>query len=456
MVHCQSDTTQDILNSACCSVMRPFDWRPLHGDQQEPRRDTLCDTFFQCLNVAGRNNFAIESETTTQLLQSSSPDAAGKSIGQIRQSWGLSMVWTFLILSSQLSIQEWNKASDRAEAYAIGERESGAALNLLKHVDATTVSSLSSMAQTLGPNNWYLLHVLQSYHISFHMPWCLTPIICPLLKEVHHAQVRDPWANQGWLVQLRVHVRLWEFHRLGTGIEEFIRGAQAALHKNGKRFHSTPREQAQSAQSSINRSPVARIVRIICFDKLAFDVTIPRGNQSIMLGHLLMLSHPSFQELLQRQCAAFQACIQQFKANYPDTFTQQEIPDLEKAFLRLEKCWTFLGESFHCNNHIHHMFIQDSWPRFFAKHADAELMVMLETSVPPADISRIGIFRTPVAKHGKQAGWKLVDTACYATFMHIEELFTTRTRHQHDNLPWWGTREADQGCWPATWIFLHL
>lgn len=53
---------------------------------------------------------------------------------------------------SQLSIQEWSKASDLAEAYSIGDRESGAAYNLLRCVDATTVSRLTEMVQTLGFN----------------------------------------------------------------------------------------------------------------------------------------------------------------------------------------------------------------------------------------------------------------------------------------------------------------
>ena len=41
-----------------------------------------------------------------------------------------------------------------------------------------------------------------------------------------------------------------------------------------------------------------------------------------------------------------------------------------------------------------------------AKHADAELMLMLESTAPPVDIHRIGIFRAPVAKHEKEADIK--------------------------------------------------
>lgn len=39
-----------------------------------------------------------------------------------------------------------------------------------------------------------------------------------------------------------------------------------------------------------------------------------------------------------------------------------------------------------------------------AKHADAELDVMITDTVPPPDISKIGIFRAPMAKHAKKVG----------------------------------------------------
>ena len=39
------------------------------------------------------------------------------------------------------------------------------------------------------------------------------------------------------------------------------------------------------------------------------------------------------------------------------------------------------------------------------RHADAEIEVLLAESVPPVDCSRIGVFRAPMAKHAKEAGW---------------------------------------------------
>lgn len=41
--------------------------------------------------------------------------------------------------------------------------------------------------------------------------------------------------------------------------------------------------------------------------------------------------------------------------------------------------------------------------RFFARHGDVELAGLLEDSAPPADLCRIGIFRSSIAKHDKQA-----------------------------------------------------
>ena len=42
--------------------------------------------------------------------------------------------------------------------------------------------------------------------------------------------------------------------------------------------------------------------------------------------------------------------------------------------------------------------------RFMAKHGDVELILMLEEAVPPADLGRIGIFRSAMHKHSQQAG----------------------------------------------------
>ncbi|CAK9054175.1 unnamed protein product, partial [Durusdinium trenchii] len=80
-------------------------------------------------------------------------------------------------------------------------------------------------------------------------------------------------------------------------------------------------------------------------------------------------------ETIQRRCAGFHALLNQFRSKYPEEFVKAEEPTLVKGFL--------------------------------LKHADAEIDVLLEESVPPADISRVGIFRAPVAKHMKKARFDL-------------------------------------------------
>ena len=41
--------------------------------------------------------------------------------------------------------------------------------------------------------------------------------------------------------------------------------------------------------------------------------------------------------------------------------------------------------------------------RFLLRHGDAEITVMLESSVPPADLGKVTIFATQIAKYQQQA-----------------------------------------------------
>lgn len=45
--------------------------------------------------------------------------------------------------------------------------------------------------------------------------------------------------------------------------------------------------------------------------------------------------------------------------------------------------------------------------RFEMRHGDADLLNLLETSVPPADVSKVSIFAQPLARYNKEAccGW---------------------------------------------------
>lgn len=53
------------------------------------------------------------------------------------------------------------------------------------------------------------------------------------------------------------------------------------------------------------------------------------------------------------------------------------------------------GASYHC---------YCCWSlRFLAKHADSELLTLIQESVPPADIQKVSIFRSACRKHDKKA-----------------------------------------------------
>ena len=85
-------------------------------------------------------------------------------------------------------------------------------------------------------------------------------IVCQLVQEIHYAQVLDPRAHQGWLVQFRFHFRIWSLFSLGTGVEQLSRGPQASLSQNGTWLPASPWEQTQSSQCSFYRSSVAKSV----------------------------------------------------------------------------------------------------------------------------------------------------------------------------------------------------
>lgn len=48
--------------------------------------------------------------------------------------------------------------------------------------------------------------------------------------------------------------------------------------------------------------------------------------------------------------------------------------------------------------------------RFILRHADADLNLLLEQTVPPIDLSRVAIFRAAIGKFDKQAGSDTVNS----------------------------------------------
>lgn len=46
--------------------------------------------------------------------------------------------------------------------------------------------------------------------------------------------------------------------------------------------------------------------------------------------------------------------------------------------------------------------------RFSLRHGDAEISALLETTVPPADITKVSIFAQPLSKYQKEASFNLL------------------------------------------------
>ena len=92
------------------------------------------------------------------------------------------------------------------------------------------------------------------------------------------------------------------------------------------------------------------------------------------------------QEQVQRSCAAYVACRAVFKQKYPSKFVESELPGIEKSRLVL---MATVG--------------MPRAPRFRFRHCDAELTTLLEDSVPPLDLCRVGAFRAAVQKYAKKA-----------------------------------------------------
>ncbi|CAK9094173.1 Uncharacterized protein SCF082_LOCUS44273 [Durusdinium trenchii] len=80
-------------------------------------------------------------------------------------------------------------------------------------------------------------------------------------------------------------------------------------------------------------------------------------------------------ENLQRICAGYMALLDQFMTMVPKSFADSVIPDINKTFAM--------------------------------RHADHDILHMLEHSVPPADVTKVALFSSPLAKFKHEAGLDL-------------------------------------------------
>lgn len=57
--------------------------------------------------------------------------------------------------------------------------------------------------------------------------------------------------------------------------------------------------------------------------------------------------------------------------------------------------------------------------RFELRHADSDILQMLEGSVPPADVERVGIFLQPVKRYQSEVVVVFKNKVMFFSFMHV-------------------------------------
>lgn len=76
-----------------------------------------------------------------------------------------------------------------------------------------------------------------------------------------------------------------------------------------------------------------------------------------------------------------------------------------------ETHWTYVFFTILCLNHT--AFPGSAHLRFELRHADSDILQMLETSVPPADVERVSIFLQPLKKYQSEDWWVIKKTCLY-------------------------------------------
>lgn len=59
----------------------------------------------------------------------------------------------------------------------------------------------------------------------------------------------------------------------------------------------------------------------------------------------------------------------------------------------------------HQVEHVHVFVILLPAPRFMSKHGDPDLQALVESTVPPCDLTRVALFHASMSKYEKQAGF---------------------------------------------------
>ena len=109
------------------------------------------------------------------------------------------------------------------------------------------------------------------------------------------------------------------------------------------------------------------------------------------------------EEGLQRICAVFVACCQQFTASYPSEFVSAEMDNLRSGFFSSNLLWTM-----NLLPHKLQVWVKQWILRFLMRHPDSELLVVLTNTEPPIDLQHVNLFRSICRKHDKKADMQFV------------------------------------------------
>ena len=99
-------------------------------------------------------------------------------------------------------------------------------------------------------------------------------------------------------------------------------------------------------------------------------------------------------ETLLRACGVYHHCIDVWAQKLPAAFVAAEQDAVRAASQACMSSQTFLAM----------VNPACAKPRFLARHVDMDLLQVASTSVPPADVSQVAVFRTTLIKYEKQAG----------------------------------------------------
>ena len=116
--------------------------------------------------------------------------------------------------------------------------------------------------------------------------------------------------------------------------------------------------------------------------------------------HQTLFSVMRAQETLQKTCGMYLSCLRIFEKKVPQEFFRTELVDIQVASLDNNKLTV---KSLVCQPSPLGHSLRTVELRFRNRHADGDLQALMDSTVPPADLSRVGIFSSSLVKWEKKA-----------------------------------------------------